>query len=305
MTNGKLTNPSVLRSLLAERGIRPSKHLGQNFLVDEAIVQKLVARIEERSPEIILEIGPGLGVFTERLARAARRLVAVELDRRLADGLRERTARFPQVEVRTSDILGVDLTRAFDGRKILVFGSLPYRITSPILRHLIEHRSVIQTACVITQAEVAAKIAASPGKDGSALGLLVRSYAEVSDPLRISARCFWPTPKVDSAYWEMAFRRAPRFDAQESAFFQVVRVLYGNRRKMIRRALQELPAIDDVSAVLDQADVDGTARGEALSFEALDRLAQAIARLSPEMSSRDHSPRGPDAWQDAQDSQGH
>ena len=274
----------MVRNLLAERGVRPSKHLGQNFLVDEPVTQRLVERIEEQSPEVVVEIGPGLGVFTERVARTVRHLLAVEVDPRLANGLIERTAHLPQVEVRRSDILEVDLATEFNGTHILVFGSLPYRITSPILRYLIDHRTVIQTACIITQAEVATKIAESPGKGGSALGVLVRSYAEVSDPIRISSRCFWPTPKVDSAYWEMTFLPAPRFATDEAPFFQLVRVLYGNRRKMIRRALQDMLPIQDIPAVLDRAGVDGTARGETLSFDELDRLAQATASVSPEFT---------------------
>lgn len=284
MAKDRLTNPAVVRALLTEQGVRPSKHLGQSFLVDEPVMQKLVDRIEERSPEVIVEIGPGLGVFTERLARTVRRLLAVEVDPRLVDGLRERTAHLPQVEVRKSDILDVDLTKEFGGSHVLVFGSLPYRITSPILRYLIEHRAVIQAACVITQAEVATKIAASPGKAGSALGVLVRSYAEVSEPISISSRCFWPTPKVDSAYWEMTFLPCPRFTAEEAAFFRIVRVLYGNRRKMIRRALQDVLSIESISAVLDQTGVDGTARGETLSFDVLDQLAQATASVAPEFT---------------------
>jgi len=270
------TDLAVIQRRLAELGVRPQKRFGQNFLVHRGIVEEIGDRIREMSPEIVVEIGPGLGAVTEAVVDHVPRMIAVEVDPRLGTSLGERLRERSQLEVRIADILEFDFSKEFEGNRITVLGSLPYRITSPILKHLTDHHAVLERACLITQWEVAQKIAASPGKAGSALGVLVQAYADVSAPKRIRRGAFFPVPEVDSAYWEMSFLDRPRFSADEDAFFRVVRMLYRHRRKMVRRALQELLAKEDIERALARADVAGTLRGEELSFDALDRLALAI-----------------------------
>jgi 16S rRNA (adenine1518-N6/adenine1519-N6)-dimethyltransferase len=206
-------------------------------------------------------------------------VVAVEIDKRLAGILAKQLSGHANLDVRNCDILTFDFEKELEGRSVVVVGSLPYRITTPILRHLIKHRSVISDACLITQLEVAEKIAHSPGKHGSALGVFMHSFAFVSGLRRIRNRSFFPVPEVDSAYWELSFLPSPRFSTAEDAFFAVVRTLYRNRRKMSRRALQDLLPSDAIPGVLSAAEVDGTARGETLSFAELDRLAQVCVPL--------------------------
>ncbi len=279
MAPRRLTDLGVVRSLLTEIGLRPQKRFGQNFLVDRSVVSEICEHVRAKNPDVVVEIGPGLGALTQAVVDVADSVVAVEIDERLAGSLAKRLGGHANLEVRNGDILTFDFEKEFEGRSVLVLGSLPYRITTPILKHLIRHRRVISDACLITQLEVAEKIAHSPGKHGSALGVFVHSFAFVSGLRRIRKGSFFPVPEVDSAYWELSFLSSPRFSTAEDAFFAVVRTLYRNRRKMARRALQDLLPANAIPGVLSAAEVDGTARGETLSFAELDRLAQVCVPL--------------------------
>ena len=287
MAHERLTNLGLVRSLLAELGVRPQKRFGQNFLVDRHVVSEIFEHVRVKNPDVIVEIGPGLGALTQAIVEIGKSVVAVEIDKHLASSLATRLGSHANLEIRNCDILTFDFEKEFDGQSVLVLGSLPYRITTPILRHLIKHRAVITDACLITQLEVAEKISHSPGKNGSALGVFVHSFAFVSGMRRVRRGSFFPIPEVDSAYWELSFMPSPRFSADEGAFFTVVRTLYRNRRKMARRALQDLLPTDAIPGVLATAEVDGTARGETLSFDELDRLAQVCAPLIDPESSMD------------------
>jgi 16S rRNA (adenine1518-N6/adenine1519-N6)-dimethyltransferase len=273
----RATDASVVRSRLAELGVRPQKRFGQNFLVDSHVVDEIRDRIQSHSPDIVVEIGPGLGALTETVVGIAGRMIAVEIDPRMAESLAIRLQASPHFEVRVGDVLGFDFSAEFAGQKVLVLGSLPYRITSPILKHLVDHRAVISEACLITQWEVADKIACSPGKQGSALGVFVQAFASVSEPRRIRRGAFFPVPEVDSAYWELSFLERARFSSDERNFFRVVRALYGHRRKMVRGALKDLLPVDAIAGVLAQAGIDGSVRGETLSMDSLNRLSLASA----------------------------
>ena len=276
---GPVTGRRVVRRLLAEAGVRPSKKLGQNFLIDPCVVAEIERVVARTSPETILEIGPGLGAVTEVLLRHARRVIAVEVDRRLAGLLKKRLGESTRLEIRNKDVLKLDIADDLGGSAAYVVGSLPYRITAPILKWLIDQRDVLSGALLITQREVAERIAASPGKEGSALGILVRAYAEVDIVRRVGSRSFFPVPEVDSTLWSLAVMERPRFGSDSGGFFSVVRALYGTRRKMIRGALRALLPAETIGAVLEEAQIDGTARGEELDFEQLDRLASAVSRL--------------------------
>jgi 16S rRNA (adenine1518-N6/adenine1519-N6)-dimethyltransferase len=204
-------------------------------------------------------------------------VVAVEADRRLADLLAERLGGCSGLEIRREDVLALDLDSAIGEEPAYVVGSLPYRITAPILKWLVDRRARFTGALLITQREVAEKIAASPGKEGTAFGVLVRAYADVEPIRRVGRGSFFPVPEVDSTLWSLAFRERARFGTDPEAFFAVVRALYGTRRKMIRGALRTLLPRHAIGPVLEAARIDGTARGEELGFDELDRLAAAVA----------------------------
>jgi len=265
-----------VRDLLAAAKVRPSKRLGQNFLVEPRVLTEIETAIVREAPETIVEIGPGLGVVTEILLRHAKRVIAIEVDRRLASLLGNRFRDAEKLSIIRDDVLRVDVASEIGAGAAYVVGNLPYRITAPILKWLIGHRDAFSGALLLTQREVAGKIEASPGKDGSALGVFVRAYAETESLCQVRRGCFYPVPEVDSTLWQLEFREQPRFQANEACFFKVVRTLYGTRRKMVRRALQGILSKDDIERVLKIARIDGTRRGEELSFEALDRLAGVL-----------------------------
>ncbi len=272
-----------VRESLDAYGVRPSKRLGQNFLVDENVVAAIVEAIGPDAAGDVVEIGPGLGALTTHLARRARRLAAVEIDRRLAARLRETLSEpASRVEVCVGDILDYDFeaTAAAWGERLVVVGSVPYSITSPILKKLIGGRAAIRAAYLVTQREVAEKIQASPGPDGTALGTFVRAYAEVSIVRRVPRGAFYPVPDVDSCLWKLETLDLPRFRADEASFFAVVRAIYGARRKTLRNALERRFPRTAVAAVLARARQDGAIRGETLGFPELDSLAVAAQELN-------------------------
>jgi len=269
-----LTDRAAVRRLLDDAGVRPSKRLGQNFLVDSGVTRSFEEAAQAFRPAHIVEIGPGLGAVTQALAALAPELTAVEVDGRLAAHLRSTFASVPSVRVLHQSALDYPFPRG-DGRTLVV-GSIPYAITASILQHLVEGRDAILGAVLLTQREVAEKIEASPGPDGSALGVLVQAYSDVQRIRRVGRGCFLPEPDVDSVLWTLRFRDAPRFGTAAGAFFSLVRTIYGGRRKMLRSVLRGLGSREAIADALETAGIDPGTRGETLGFDGLDRLAQSL-----------------------------
>lgn len=275
-----LTSPQQVATLLRSQQIRPSKTLGQNFLVDRNVLTAIIEQVSANRPVAVVEIGAGLGTMTQELSRIAPTVIAVEIDHRLAHILRMTTGALKNVTVWQGDFLAFDFTAHSPEDKVVVVGNIPYRSTAPILSKIIDNRSSITYALLMTQQEVAMKIAASPGPQGSVLGILVQAYAEVEIIRPVPRQAFYPIPKVDSMVWQLTFSNQPRFSVDHKLFFTIVRALYNKRRKMIRRALRDILPSNAIAAVLMRAEIDPTARGETLSFVELDRLAQQILESS-------------------------
>ena len=269
----------VVASILRKAGIRPNKQLGQNFLVDRSVVAAIIACVNQLNPQEILEIGSGLGTVTAELSRIARHVVGVEIDSRLANLAKGRLDGLKNVEIECKNILRFDLLRRFGNSKIVVVGNIPYRITAPILRYLVNNRHSVSEAVLLTQEEVVQKIAKSPGKDGSGLGVFVQAYADVEIINYVSKRCFYPVPQVDSVLWKLSFLGEPRFSSSPESFFGVVQTIYGKRRKMIRVALRDVLNAEQITLVLEKAEIDPCIRGESLSFVALDQLALELGKI--------------------------
>jgi 16S rRNA (adenine1518-N6/adenine1519-N6)-dimethyltransferase len=279
VANDDLTSRGTVAALLQSADIRPNKRLGQNFLVNRSVLLTIVSELERDRHDEILEIGAGLGTVTRELAQIASRVVAVEVDHRLIKLLHQTLGGYENVEIVQQDFLKFDLAHTSGDRPMYVVGNIPYRITSPILKHLIGHRRSISRALLLAQTDVVEKIAASPGPGGTPLGILVQAYCDVNIVRHVGKRCFFPAPTVDSTLWRLSFLERPRFSADTATFFRVVRTLYGTRRKMIRRALRNWLPADQIKEVLEEAGIDPTVRGETLTFEDLDRLASAVVQL--------------------------
>ncbi len=271
-----LTTHNGIVAALRAAGINPRKRWGQNFLTDRSVLDSIVTEVKRLAPARVVEIGPGLGTVTQALSDVASHVLAIEIDRRLAALLTETFTNKRCVEIRHQDFLTFSFSDAFPDGKIVVVGNIPYRISAPILKHLIAERKSITAALLLTQREVADKIAASPGKGGTSLGVLVRAYADVHVVRHVPRSAFYPVPAVDSTLWLLSFLERPRFTAGEEVFFAVVRALYGNRRKMIRRALRDIVPRERIENLLSQAGITPTIRGETLSFQEIDRIAHAV-----------------------------
>jgi 16S rRNA (adenine1518-N6/adenine1519-N6)-dimethyltransferase len=241
--------------------------LGQHFLQDPGYRQRIAGALELRGGETVIEIGPGRGAITELLAERAGRLVAIEIDGRLAAGLRERFQDHPQVEVVQADILEAPL----DYGPARVIGNLPYYITSPILLRLFERAAQWERIVVMVQREVAERLVAAPGT--RAYGLLSVTAQYYTQPrllFRIPQGAFQPRPKVESAVVRMD--PAPRRFPYEAEWFRLVRAAFRQKRKTLMNNLRGMWAADDLRRALGDCGLPASARAEELSIAQFERL---------------------------------
>jgi 16S rRNA (adenine1518-N6/adenine1519-N6)-dimethyltransferase len=271
-----VTNP---RELLEAYAIDPKKSLGQNFIHDPNMLDKIVAAAELSSEDAALEIGPGTGAMTERLAGAARRVVAVELDNRLEPILEETLAPYSNVELLFQDILTVDVPALFEPDPYVVVANVPYYITSAILRHLLENRHRPRRLVLTMQYEVAERLVAKPD-DMSILAVSTQFYGSPKIVARLKPAVFWPRPDVDSAVIRMDTFAAPPVDVpDEKTFFQVVRAGFGQKRKQLKNSLSAGLHLNSeaADALFRAASIDPRRRAETLTLDEWARLTRAYA----------------------------
>lgn len=274
--------PLNVPQLLRQHGLQPKKSLGQNFLYDPHILQRIVAAAEIPPQATVLEVGAGLGTLTRYLACAARRVVAVELDGRLIPLLREVLAGTDNVTLLQGDILTLDLTPWLaDADPLLVVANIPYYITSALIRRLLEGTVRPQRLVLTVQREVAERICAAPGAL-SLLALSVQVYGQPRPVGRIPAGAFYPPPKVDSTILRVDLYPQPRLPAEDlPIFFRLAQAAFAQRRKTLRNALAAglgwPPA--QVETLLRQAEIDPRRRAETLSLEEWGRLLWAYHHM--------------------------
>jgi len=256
--------------------IRAKKGLGQHFLIDSETLDKIIAAAELSSSDTVVEIGPGLGVLTERLAEKAGRVIAIELDNSLAARLRERLASLKNVTVLNEDVLKVDPASLFKQKAgdYKVVANLPYYITSPVLRHFLEASMKPQTMVVMVQKEVANQITAVPGRL-SILAVSVQLYAKPALVTVVPAASFYPAPKVDSAVIKIDVYPGPVAGVTDpDDFFVIVRAGFKAARKQIHNSLERSLELtkEEVAALLAEADIDPERRAQTLTLEEWARL---------------------------------
>lgn len=277
-----LASPSYVRDLLAQHKIRLKKSLGQHFLADENILKKIATAAQLTQEDTVVEIGAGIGTLTQELAQRAGRVIAVEIDARLIPLLREHLSPYENVIVVHQDFLQFDLRSVISERKLSIVGNLPYNVTAPILEKLVEAHEIVKSATLLVQQEVAEKLCAAPGsRDSSAITVFVQSFADVQKLFSVSRHVFFPKPEVDSALVRLEFRETPLFRAPQELFFKVVRAAFNLRRKTLKQSLTRSPLLGLSTEIaleaLEQAQLAPQRRGETLSVEEFDRLAQALA----------------------------
>lgn len=274
------------RDLLQRRGLRPRKSLGQNFLLNEAKVERIAAAaVEAAAGGPILEVGAGLGALTTALAAHGNRVVAFEVDRRLEAPLAELLSPFDNVELHITDFLAADLAAAGAGKAFVVAGNLPYQITTPLLEKLFL-APLCRVLVVTVQREVAQRLRAQPGnKTYGPLTLFCQYYVETVETVcELSPGDFLPAPDVSSTALRLVKRSTPPFAEPDAGTFeQVVRAAFNQRRKTVRSALVGSPLVpadrDSVAAALAQAGIDGQRRAETLTMDEFAALARELQRL--------------------------
>jgi 16S rRNA (adenine1518-N6/adenine1519-N6)-dimethyltransferase len=277
-----MLKPLDARQLLRDFGLYANKSLGQNWLVDEAALARIAAVAQLVPQDTVLEIGPGLGSLTRHLARAAGRVIAVELDAALIPALYRSLADYANVTLVQGDILHTDLSELM-GRdtSYKVVANLPYYITSAVIRHLLEAQPRPSLIVLTVQLEVAQRITAAPGKL-SLLAVSVQFYGRPTLVTHIKAGSFYPVPKVDSAVVRIEPYRYPAVDvADRDEFFAVVKAGFSQKRKQLHNALAAGLAWPqaDIAAALEHAGVDGRRRAETLALEEWASLARALLPL--------------------------
>jgi 16S rRNA (adenine1518-N6/adenine1519-N6)-dimethyltransferase len=280
-----------VRALLKQWNLQPSKGLGQNFITDQAALDKIVAAAELTSDDIVLEVGAGLGTLTRRLARKAGHVVAVELDQRLMPVLQSVLPDLDNVTLIQGDILALDpatLVNATSAQhpassiQYKVVANLPYYITSAVLRHLLEASLKPQRLVLTVQREVAERIVAQPGQM-SLLAVSVQFYGRPRRLFRIKPGSFFPSPSIESAVVRVDLHATPPVRVEDTGvFFRVVRAGFAQRRKQLRNALAaglgRSPG--EVAAELTMAGVDPRRRAQTLSLEEWGRVTRALGDLS-------------------------
>ena len=281
-----LCNPTELKALLNRHGFNFSKTLGQNFLIDKNVLNKIVSASELNENSCVLEIGPGAGTLTRRLAETGARCTAVEIDKALLPILGETLAGFDNFNLINSDIVKVDLKKLikdeFDNKPIHLIANLPYYITTPIIMQILESRLPVVSMTLMVQKEVADRMCATCGsKEYGALSVAVQYYTIPTVICRAEPHCFIPQPKVASSVVHLKVSATPTVTvSDEKKFFAIVKSSFGQRRKTLLNALSKSPYFsankDSVRSALVQMGVDENIRGEKLSISQFAKLSELL-----------------------------
>ena len=292
----------VTARILQAFHLKADKNLGQNFLVEESVVNRIAKAAELTPEDTVLEIGPGIGTLTQALAMTGASVLSVELDKRLIPVLQETVGAYKNVRIVQGDILKVNIpeiiaevkadqkTAGATGKvaeaesemkqsdTFKVCANLPYYITTPIIMYLLEQKLPLERLVVMVQKEVAERMTAEPGgREYGAISVAMQYYTEPKIAFIVKAGSFLPAPKVDSAVLVCKRRSTPPVEVpDEKTFFKVVAAAFSVRRKMLNNSLKNMGGLngEQVKAWLDRAGIDGRRRAETLSLEEFAMLAR-------------------------------
>ncbi|MBQ2875842.1 MAG: 16S rRNA (adenine(1518)-N(6)/adenine(1519)-N(6))-dimethyltransferase RsmA [Clostridia bacterium] len=281
-----LCNLSVIKSVMAEAGITFRKEFGQNFLTNRMIPEDIADMCADTPDRMILEIGPGIGCLTQELAARYKKVVAVEIDRGLIPILSKTLAEYDNITVINEDIMKIDLAALIkeysEGMPVSVCANLPYYITTPILMRLLESGVKFSTITVMVQNEVAARLAAAPGKsDYGAITASLGYYGTVRKLFKVSRGCFVPAPKVDSAVVRIDLFDEPKYKVKDEELFKsLIRAAFEMRRKTLQNAISSCLgrfSKEEISAAIKAIGHDELVRGERLSTEDFVNLSNILS----------------------------
>lgn len=281
-----------IKKIGRQHDFRMAKSLGQNFLTDQSVIERIVDTSEAGPEDLVIEIGPGMGVLTREVAEVAGKVVAIEVDARLIPILRSTLALSGNVVVVHEDVLKTDIQELIsrertlpdgtEAKHVRIVGNLPYYITTPILMKLLEERLDISSITIMVQKEVAERIAAPPGsRTYGALSVAVQYFCDVEYVVDVPKEVFIPVPKVDSAVLHLRLRSEPPVDLfSEKLFFDCVKKSFGQRRKTLHNALTGVCGLDkqQTGELLLACGIDPARRAETLSLSEFAALANRLAQ---------------------------
>ncbi len=284
----KVNNKSMIKGQMNEYGLKFNKALGQNFLIDDSILDKIIEASEIDSTTNVLEIGPGAGALTCRLAAAAKKVAAVEIDTGLLPILGENLSGFDNVNIIHGDIMDISLKelfeREFEGGKVKVVANLPYYITTPIVMKLLEENPGFESLVIMVQKEVAQRLTAEPGdKNCGAITYSVNFCCETETVTDVSPEAFMPVPKVWSSVIKLTPRTKPPVHVlDEQHFFALIKAAFLMRRKTFLNCVSQNKVIgiekETLREILRQLHIPENVRGEALSLVQFSQISNAIVK---------------------------
>ena len=284
----KISSPKKIKEIMSRYGFKISKSLGQNFLIDRNILERIIKIADITKEDCIIEIGPGIGSLTQYIAEAAKSVVAVEIDKALIPILKDTLKDYSNIEIINEDILKIDLHRLigekFQNQKTKVVANLPYYVTTPIIMKFLEEKAPVESLTVMIQKEVALRMQAEPGtKDYGSLSIAVQYYSEPSILLNVPPAVFIPRPNVESTIIKLKILKEPKAYVQrEDLFFALIRDAFGKRRKTLLNALNtgDLKLNKDLlKKILFESNIDGSRRGETLTIEEYAILSNNLAKI--------------------------
>lgn len=279
-----LSNPAVIKSILACHGLRVSKALGQNFIIDPLVCPRMACECGAGHNTGVLEIGPGLGVLTDSLARCAGKVVSVELDKQLIPVLKETLQGLNNVDIVQGDALKIDIKQLisdkFGSMEVMVCANLPYYITSPIIMRFLEEHINVSSITAMVQEEAAGRLCAQPGtRKCGAVSAAVRYYSHPEILFKVPRTSFYPQPNVDSAVIKLDVLKHPPVKAKdEQFFFSVIKLAFCRRRKTVLNSISGGLHIDKklLSGIMGKAGINPLLRAEQLTLEDFAALSNAL-----------------------------
>lgn len=271
--------------IMKKYGINANKSLGQNFLIDDEVVSKIVERANITNEDLVIEIGPGLGTLTNELLKKAKKVIVVELDERMIKILKDRFSLYDNIEIINQDILKVNLNDIISKEKkeigiknAKVVANLPYYITTPIIMKLLEGKSDIETITVMIQKEVADRLCETPGgKLSGAITYSIYYYAEAEKVLKVPNTSFIPAPEVDSEVIKLKIRKEPPIKVKdEEKLFKIIKYAFMQRRKTLINALSQCDIFknkEEIKNILERFEISEKIRGEALTMQDFANIA--------------------------------
>lgn len=273
--------------IMNKYGIKANKSLGQNFLINDSIVDSIVETSKINKSDLVIEIGPGLGTLTSKLLEKAGKVISIELDKNVLNILNERFKLYKNFELINNDVLKVDLKELIENNlkdtitQCKVVANLPYYITTPIIMKLLQDNLPLESITVMVQKEVANRLTAIPGtKDAGSITYSIYYFADASTILDVPRNCFIPAPDVDSAVIKLELLNSPRVQVSDKKlFFEIIKAAFSQKRKTLINGLVNNKIINsklEAENILKFLNIDTTVRGETLSIQDFANLTEKI-----------------------------